>query len=495
MLDLSIKQLRSEYKSPEDLKYFMSEPSKVEHKTDGVKLTIIKIANEGTLDDWIVSYKGSILYRGEFDYQDALGKTLTLGNSQFDVVFDHLETLGHLSEIPLNTEFFCEFLVKKATVMSEYSATGQIILLGYGNASPVLRYGKVATNSQNLITKGREKYARLLRLNTPRILHQGVWFPTTKLVSGCVDPELRSIIAKSAKTLELLESNPLAYYNKVTELFLNLESQFGGKEEGLVIETPGGLYKIQQDYQLDKNARHSKKLRYREDDPQKEQAYWDDVIETGRVIAQEVLASGIQDIKQGLKNVSDRISGLNVDGAHSKKNTQSVKDDIQYNARNFLLKGLNGNDGALIIGKFRVLTDGHCKIIDKAIEESDDVVIGVVTGHRAGDINDLKLRMLRKTYPNVMILNLTTGNLFTAISKTGININKIYAGSDRARDYEKQLLEAPGVEVREIIRTGHDISATKIIRKMDDESFFKSNTPRQIHGMYREILETYRPAN
>lgn len=488
MLDISIKQLRAKYKTHEQLMHFMTIPSVTEHKTDGVKLTLIKVADNGTLDDWMVSYKGSLFYRGEFDYQSDLGKKLSMGNSQFDVVFDHLETLGRTA-IEVNTEFFIEFLVKKTTVMSDYATTGQMILIGYGEASPVLRYGKVKTNSNNLITQGREKYAKALKINLPPLLHSGFWFPATKFISGCNDSTLRDRAKSQLRNLEALESSPVQYYEAIAKLFLDLESKFGGKEEGIVVQTVDGLFKVQQEYQLDKEARYNKKLAWMEDDPEKEQAYWDDVLEISRHIADSITT---QDIQKGLKQISDQIKKLNIEGTHSKKNEHTIRDDIQLNAKNFFLKGLNGNDGALILGKFRVLTKGHCRMIEEAIATSDEVVIGVVTGTRNRSTEDLRVRMIKKTYPNIKVVQLVTGNVFTAFKHADININKIFAGSDRKEEYEKQLLKAPGIDVKEIRRTKADISATKVIENIHDRKYFKANTPRQIWDLYHEVLETYK---
>lgn len=487
MLDVSIKQLRAKYKTPEQLLAFMKNPSTVEHKTDGVKLTLIKVANEGTLDDWMVSYKGSLFYRGEFDYQDSLGTMVSMGNSQFNQVFKHLETLGK-TNIDLNTEFFIEFLVKKTTVMSNYATTGQMILIGYGNASPVLRFGKVKTNADNLVTAGRERFARELKINLPPLLHDGEWFPTSKLLANCVDKGLKASFSKIETDLKAAEGNPELYYSLVAAKFLELESKFGGKEEGIVVQNSEGLFKVQQDYQLDKDARFGKKVLYMEDDPIKEQEYWDDVLDIAKKIAYSIKT---QDIQKGLQEIAKEIRKLNTTGTHSKKNEATIRDDIQLNAKNFYLKSLKGNDGALVIGKFRVLTNGHVKMIERAIQESDEVVIGVVTGSRTKATNDIRLRMVRKTFPNLKVIDLVSGNLFTAFKKADININKIYAGSDRVQDYEKMLLKAPGIDVKEIERTGSDISATKVIANIADQRFFKANTPRQIHSMYDEILETY----
>lgn len=486
MLDISIKQLTSKYKTSADLQSFMQMDNTVEHKTDGVKLTLVKVNDTG-IDDWLVSYKGTLFYRGEFSYQGDIGKQMSIGNSQFDVVFDHLERVGK-TDIPLNTELFIEFLVKKVTVMSDYASTGQMILIGYGTASPVLRFGKVRTNSGNLITEGREKFAKALQINVPYKLHQGPWFPTDKLIAGCKDHNLQALFEKIKPDLKSLESTTADYYNLVCKQFLTLESQFGGKEEGIVVINSDGIFKVQQTYQLDQEARTANKVLYMEDNPVQEQAYWDDVLELAEQVAKSVTT---QNIQQGLKEIADIIKKLNVKNTHSKKNEFTIRDDIQVNAKNFYLKNLRGNNGALVLGKFRVLTNGHVKMIEKAIKESDEVVIGVVTGSRTKDTNDLRLRTMKKTFPNLKVVDLYSGNVFTAFKKADININTIYCGTDRVADYSAMLAKAPGIKTAEIERTNEDISASKVIENIRSEKYFKDNTPKSVWGFYPDLLEIY----
>ena len=461
--------------------------NKVEHKTDGVKLTIVKIQDEGTLDDWLISYKGSLLYRGEFSYQGEIGRQMTMGNSQFDAVFNHLEKLQK-TDIPLNTELFIEFLVKKVTLMSEYSTTGQMILIGHGDASPVLRFGKVRTNGTNLDIRDREKYAKELKINVPYVLHLGPWFPTASLIGGAQDSKIKSLFSKIEPELKELEGNPIEFYNKAITQFLLLESQFGGQEEGIVVKNTDGIFKVQQDYQLDREARTQKKVLYMEDDPSKEQAYWDDVLDMALAISKGIRT---QNIQKGLEEISQKIMKLNVKNTHSKKNEFTIKDDIQLNAKSFYLKGLHGNNGALIMGKFRVLTNGHVKMIEKAIAEADEVVVGIVTGKRTRGSEDIRLRMMRKTFPNIKVVDLFSGNVFTAFKKADININTVYCGTDRVFDYKKMLLKAPGIVTSEIQRTDEDISATKVINNIADEKYFRNNTPKQIWALYDELLEVY----
>lgn len=490
MLDISIPQVTAKFRTAETLLGFMKTPCKIEAKTDGVKLTLVKLDNTGTLDDWIVAYKGSIFYRGEFDYQSLEGKDVTIGNSQFDKVFDHLEKLNasDYSGIPNNTEIFCEFLVSKNTVMSEYTKTGTMILLGYGKANPQVRFGKIHTGSEIFETAKNTEYAKALKIITPPVLFNGSLFPTDSLIKGIQNKVLKSNIESRRMSLKTLETDPLAYFNTLVQAFLDVESEFGGKEEGIVIHQGGNLYKAQQEFQLDKEARYAKKMRYKEDSAEAENAYWGDVVGVAKQIADSIHT---QDIKRGLKEIADKIKALNFEGAHSKKNTATVMDDIQTNARNFYLKNLKGNNGSLVLGKFRILTNGHVKMIEKAAVESDEVVIGLVTGSKTEASAELRLRALKAAFPQHKIIELKTGNINTALKKADININHIYAGSDRVEDYMKQLSFANGIDVREIERTGADISATKVVTNLKNFNFFKNNTPKAVHHLYDEYLKTF----
>lgn len=492
MLDISIPQVTSRFKSADQILDFMKSKIKIEAKTDGVKLTLVKINDSGTLDDWIVAYKGQIFYRGEFEYikDSALADQVSIGNSQFDKVFDHLDSLkaSDYNKIPNNTEIFCEFLVSKNTVMSEYTKTGTIIVLGYGKASPELRFGKLKTNSEYFETANVKIYADALKLITPPILFDGVLFPADAMFDGIQNKVLLQELKSKRMTLKSLETDPKEYFNTLIEAFLNVESEFGGKEEGIVLHHNGRLYKAQQTYQLDREARSQKKLRWMEDDPQKEQAYWDDVLEVSKQIAEQTTT---QDIKVGLNEISKKIKQLNFEGVHSKKNQATVMDDIQTNAKMFYLKALKGNNGGLVFGKFRILTNGHVKMIEKARKECDEIVIGLVTSSDTKDTKDLRLEALKKAFPGARIIELISGNIFTALKRAEININHLYTGSDRKEDYERQLLKAPGIDVQEIERSDADISATKVIENLSDYAFFKANTPKAVHTLYEKYTKVY----
>lgn len=493
MLNISIPQLTSRIRSVDSISELLRTPVRVEAKYDGVKLNLVRIKNEGDIDDWIVSYKGNIFYKNEFNYQENVDDTI--GNSQFRKVFDHLRSLDLESiDIPINTELFCEFIVNKDTVMSEYTQTGAIILLGTAEVEPTIKFGKIFTkeiSERVTLTTNSSKMqsiANMMNFELPETLIDGLLHPTEVLLSSIVDEKLKSHIESLKYSLKSREYDPRMYLEFLLGQILTIESKFGGNEEGIVVHYKDEPYKHQQSYQLDPEYRKNKKLRYREDSPEAESAYWADVAEVAKDIVDSIED---QDIEVGLSKIGERITALNFENAHSKKSKFSVMDDIQNRAKTLYLKSLKGNNGALVIGKFRVLTVGHVRMIEKALHECDHITIGLVTSKDSKETRDMRLEAIQKAFPGVDVVDLVSANLFTAMKRIKGNINRIYTGSDRLDDYKRQSSKMIGVDVVEIDRDSDDISATKVIRNLENYHDFKLNTPKAVHYLYPKYQEMY----
>ena len=56
-----------------------------------------------------------------------------------------------------------------------------------------------------------------------------------------------------------------------------------------------------------------------------------------------------------------------------------IKDDIQLNAKTLIIKNLKGNNNCLMLGKFRIFTNGHLKVLKSALKDFDNVCICLVT--------------------------------------------------------------------------------------------------------------------
>ena len=491
-LDISILAANKFLNSSKKLEWFFNTPVEIEAKTDGVKVTAIKIADDGDLSDWIIAYKGHILYSEEFNYNsDDNIKKSSIGSSQFKIVLDHFKSLGKTS-IPVGTELQLEYLMRKPTLSSNYERPHGIVLIGYSKSTYTAEFGILKTKNSGMNTAKRDIFAKELKLNVPLKIFDGVMSSKEEFERGILAKDLKIAFNKFKEFFDF--SDYTDTYNRLSSLLLGIPSVFGGKEEGVVLKfSDGKILKIQQDYQLDQVKRAEIKNKWKESDESSENQYWENVKGSAYDIFYKI------DKKKSLSDMLSQMSSLlkryELNYTHSKKNETIIKDDIELNVKTLILKSLKGNNGCLVLGKFRVLTKAHFNLIKLATKEFDKVLVCLVSSKDTAKTEDLRLRMLEsalKQFGNkVQIVKSSNGNLLRIISNSDFNINAVYAGSDRVSDYEKQLKNVLGMKVKELVRTDEDISATKVIANINNEKYFKQNTPKEIHFLYSDILKEY----
>ena len=491
-LDISILAANKFLNSSKKLEWFFNTPVEIEAKTDGVKVTALKIADDGDLSDWIIAYKGHILYSEEFNYNsDDNIKKSSIGSSQFKIVLDHFKSLGKTS-IPVGTELQLEYLMRKPTLSSNYERPHGIVLIGYSKSTYTAEFGILKTKNSGMKTEKRDFYAKELKLNVPLKIFDGVMSSKEEFERGILAKDLKIAFSKFKEFFDF--SDYTDTYNRLSSLLLGIPSVFGGKEEGVVLKfSDGKILKIQQEYQLDQVKRAEIKNKWKESDESSENQYWENVKGSAYDIFYKI------DKKKSLSDMLSQMSSLlkryELNYSHSKKNETIIKDDIELNVKTLILKSLKGNNGCLVLGKFRVLTKAHFNLIKLATKEFDKVLVCLVSSKDTAKTEDLRLRMLEvalKQFGNkVQIVKSSNGNLLRIISNSDFNINAVYAGSDRVSDYEKQLKNVLGMKVKELVRTDEDISATKVIANINNEKYFKQNTPKEIHFLYSDILKAY----
>ena len=490
--DISILAANKFLNSSKKLEWFFNTPVEIEAKTDGVKVTALKIADNGDLSDWIIAYKGHILYSEEFNYNsDDNIKKSSIGSSQFKIVLDHFKSLGKTS-IPVGTELQLEYLMRKPTLSSNYERPHGIVLIGYSKSTYTAEFGILKTKNSGMNTAKRDIFAKELKLNVPLKIFDGVMSSKEEFERGILAKDLKIAFSKFKEFFDF--SDYTDTYNRLSSLLLGIPSVFGGKEEGVVLKfSDGKILKIQQDYQLDQVKRAEIKNKWKESDESSENQYWENVKGSAYDIFYKI------DKKKSLSDMLSQMSSLlkryELNYTHSKKNETIIKDDIELNVKTLILKSLKGNNGCLVLGKFRVLTKAHFNLIKIATKEFDKVLVCLVSSKDTAKTEDLRLRMLEvalKQFGNkVQIVKSSNGNLLRIISNSDFNINAVYAGSDRVSDYEKQLKNVLGMKVKELVRTDEDISATKVIANINNEKYFKQNTPKEIHFLYSDILKEY----
>ena len=488
MLDISIKAAAKVLTNDKAIKEFLTSPVEVEAKLDGLKITVVKMANNGTIDDWVIAYKNAIIYSGEFDYaSDETIKKTSIGSSQFKVVLDHFAKIGKNS-VPVGTELFVEFLMRKPTVSSNYKKPHGMVLIAHSPTKYTIKNAMLKTKPKGFFIDKRDQYAKSLSLNTPLLMFKGVLGTEATFNKGILHKELQSEFNAYKDSIEWEDNASIV--SGVSKIFLAVESVFGGKEEGVVIKYNGKIIKFQQEYQLDNVARAKIKMRFKEDDVEAETSYWASV----RGAAEEYLMSNPVGVDLGsyMREAAKHFKKYSPSFSHSKKDTSIIIDDLVLSVKMIATRRLDGNNGALMLGKYRVMTTAHYDIIAEGIRKYDSMTVALITSKDTKDSKALRRKMLETAFGNkIEIVESTSGNLITLMNKSDNNINVIMAGSDRVDSYNTQLARMPDVSVDETPRTDDDISASKVIEKIDDDKYFKANTPKEIHSMYVEIREFY----
>lgn len=489
MLDVSILAAGKYLTSLTRITEFLNSEVQVEHKTDGVKLTVVKVANNGDLSDWIFAYKGNILYKEEYEFQpDVRVKKEAIGSSQFKLALMHFDKLGK-TNIPVGTELFIEYLMRKPTLSSNYNTQHKMVLIGTSKSKWEAKFSKLKTSNSGLDTKNRDAVAKQLKIDVPQLLFKGLMNTSANFEKGIIHKGLSSLFREQQNSFTW--DNPEILIDDIRELFLAVESKYGGKEEGVVLIQKDKMLKFQQEYQLDKESRRQIKLKYSNSSPESESEYWTNVNKEALKLSTKVGTGSERDLQKLMKTLSTELKYMKIDFNHEKKTCANIKDDIQLTAKNLIIKGLKGNNNCLILGKFRVLTVGHFRMIRAAQKEFDKVVVCIVTSKDTAGTKDLRTKMIEKTFTNVEVIHHGSGNLIGVINKSPININAVYAGSDRVNAYIKQLQRSNGIGVREMPRTDASISATKVIENIQDFKFFKKSTPNAIHSMYDDLVKVY----
>ncbi len=478
MLDISILNID---KAKSKIVSLLDEPVIITEKTDGVKLTIVRNNTPYNSVDWsknwIVSYKGNIIYPEEFQGIDAKlnkeFKSKSHGVTQFNIIFEKLKQAHkneNIKNIPQNTELFCEFLMRKPTLTREYARLHDVILLATSPTTYRERYGRLFTTSTLFNTKNRDVFAEILKFNTPKILFKG---------------KIRTITSST---------DPQTIISTLKDKFLALQSNYGGLMEGVVLEFLNGQFlKIIQTDQHDKTIRGFIKQKHA---PVNETKYFNEI----RAIAEQAVNSIAisKNIALCLKQLSAWIFNKNNDylfrELDENKSSINAKDDALLTAKSILLRRLPGNNNALFIGRMSPLTIAHFNIIKNALTKYDNVAVNIVKAkmdQRNPFSIETQIKMLKKCFnERIEITTSETGNLIRVLQKPSFTINVVFAGTDRVEDYKQQLQDNKDVSIIEIPRID-DVSGTKVRTALinNDKDTFKKNTPEQIWDMFDELKQ------
>jgi glycerol-3-phosphate cytidylyltransferase-like family protein len=455
-LDISIKGV-SDYSEDELLKMFSD--IRITEKIDGVKINVIVGDRENT-----VSYKGDILYTEEFLHCKTDAEK-GLGYSQFMFALEELR-FRHF-DFPLGTELFFEFSMRKPTLSREYLKLHKLFMIGYSKPIQVRMYpGKVFTTpgELNVYSIDKFEFPFILRGNFSKEqvlnLHQYLDFSTQHVYGSWPSDTV-------SETWERLKA-----------ALLKRDSALGGEPEGAVIISPLGFQKITQPNQYDKTHRANFRLKWEMEKAQ-ETEYYASVKECARQIVENLPRN--EKLEEMLGELAMKAYKSNtVKISHPLKTDFQVREDLYWNCRQLLLRTLKGNNGALFIGRIQPFTKMHASIMRDALEKFDYVVVAIVRGKKSEKAEnpfpfELQKRMINSVFPDVKIIEVSTGAIVPAILRAECNINAVFCGSDRSAGYAEQLKNMPEIQLCSIERIQH-VSATearKALRENDKQKFLQ----------------------
>jgi len=507
MLDISIKNIDKVVTSEKKAKEFLTKNYKVEEKTDGTKLTLLR--NDQPFDkdytkNWIVAYKSNILYPGEFDSVDReKAKTASIGTGQYALVHDilkanHKKTKG----IKPNTEFFVEFIMDKPTLTRDYTKKHNLVLIAYSPTEYIEKFGKLKTMGSEFNTEGRDKYAKMLGIDVPALLFDGKFTNAKTFEKGIKSKELKESFEMHKDKYD--NESAKDTINVLKEIFTDYESAYGGKPEGAVlIDDDGKIVKILQADQHDKDTRRLKAAKWKME-PEREGIYYGQM----KDLANEVVSKiNIDDLRTALRDLSDIVYKMVVPVEHEKKTNQMKQDDLFLSAKSVIIKSLKGNNWAYFQGRLQPPTKAHIQIIENALKKYDGVVVALAKGKKTDKAylkdnpfsDEMQRKMLNDIFGDrVQIERVGSGFIPRILQGLDQNVNFVIAGEDRYDDYVDQLKNTSGIQVVKIPRTAEDVSATKLRQALldDNKQQFEANADQRMFKYYDElrdeILTTYK---
>ena len=131
-------------------------------------------------------------------------KELLSNNSNSQRIRDILKKCDSKS-LPLNYEFFVEFLMKKPTLQHKYKKMGAI-LLAYSPCTYEVKFGRLFTKPKGFYTDSRETYAKKLGFDYPRTIFEGNF---ANFERGIKSQELNDIFRTYADYEQILKDNKL----------------------------------------------------------------------------------------------------------------------------------------------------------------------------------------------------------------------------------------------------------------------------------------------
>lgn len=486
-LDISIKEMKNIITSEMKAEALFNTEITIDEKYDGTKLTLVRNSKPYSKDytkNWIVAYKGSIIYPTEFTMinKDQV-KSDSVGISQYALVHETLEKANpRLKDIPIDTEFLVEFIMDKPTLTRTYSKKHVLVLIAYAHTTILSASNSLRTAPNEFEVAELGKYSKALGMALPSRLFKG---KLKDLPNGLSDNALKSYHKYEAE-LETA-TNATQKEQVIRKIFTNFESSLGGKPEGVVIKGSKnniiGKYVNEDQYSKDNDSDRVKKKHQWKMGHYEETVYNDKI---GKVAKEMITSNQFEGtFANSLETLSRLVYTMDLSFVeHDKKDNFKKQDDLYLTAKLILLKKQKGNNWCAFQGRFQPPTKAHIDIIRKYARIYDGVYI-IVVNNNSDKINnpfsdktrmDILQKGLKGLEGKYKVKFTTSGMLPNTVNSLDHNINAIIGGTDRKEEYQK-FANQMKVKFIEIKRTDAGISATKVRDSLlaDDKNGFKDN--------------------
>lgn len=507
----------------------------VSEKYDGVKIYAWrrneKWNEESWADNWVFSYKGSILFPEEYEYllgskeaQEEVRKEAK-ASSQYVFFLKHFKETheeGKFSDEVKNSEgrlYFMEYIMKKATLALEYDTNHKMFLISYfDSVSPQVKGdGNIifGVDEGSGKTSGREELSDGLNLDSQiDTIYKGDFSSESTISNNIISEALKekfSVIEGRYDT-----ADDYTKVNLLNEMFLSMPSSIGGLTEGVVLisDEASGAYAFNRE-RVPPSAEIKAQIGEIRNQNEEEVLKVIEII--NEKIREEV--KDFYDKKEVLNIVSTKLYSGEYDEILNRMEYKEigyggkVEDASVFNKRdmvylrfkmNYLsdIKYGKGNI-SLVPGKFRIVTNGHKRMFDLAAQLSEggeNVIITLVGTQNVP--KRLRIGMINLAAPDAHIIEAKDANLKQIIDTNKLKgkVRYIVSGTDREAGYEKQveLLNQQGynLEYKELKRVEGSESATEVEQKVREGDFegFKSMTPfvnksEEIYDELRKILK------
>lgn len=392
----------------------------IQEKIDGIRIFAQKINGKP-----VIAYMGLAFTLDDID----LNAEIIQNNIKHSVgilqLYPILKEMQESTDIPEGIVFQLEALIKKPTLTVQYNTEITVVLINAFHG--VIDYRN---------NKAHVKYFADV-LEVPEVaMFQSI-------------PEYQLDLSQ----LDLTKDDDI-------NTIFNLESNFAQcKIEGVVITVlessseekvpTGTIVKIQNPEQFNQDERTRRKNMFRLT-PELNILYFAELTQFINKLIEEYT-----DFETVMEVLIQSEMIYKIHGRYPKLLISTIIEDLIQEVKKVYINKGKREDAALIIGKFRALTKGHTKIINKMLETHDNVIVVCIGSSNLSD----RLAVIDYKFGDKIVLDsAATGNLNKIIQDQHYNVTHVYCGEDRSVEYKRQV-KGTGIKVKELDRSDN-ISAT-----------------------------------